>query len=149
MTGLWQIILRVDFYHLTQVPLERALPSIAERVVANGERLAVVADDEMMLARLDEALWTYRGDSFLPHGRSGDQPVLLCTSEKATPAQENLALVDGIWRDAALSFKRAFYFFDEGAVDAARSAWRALADKGGVERHYWKQDESGKWSELG
>ena len=141
--------MRVDFYHLTQVPLERALPSIAERVVVNGEKLAIVADDEMLLARLDEALWTYRADSFLPHGRSGDQPVLLCTPETAKLAQENIALVDGVWRDAALSFKRAFYFFDEAAVEAARSAWRDLAEKDGVERHYWKQDEGGKWAELG
>ena len=141
--------MRVDFYHLTQVPLERALPSIAERVVANGEKLAIVAEDEMLLARLDEALWTYRADSFLPHGRHGTQPVLLCSPDTASAAQENVALVDGIWRDGALSFKRAFYFFDEGAVEAARSAWRGLAEKDGIERHYWKQDESGKWSELG
>ena len=95
-TGLWRIILRVDFYHLTQVPLERALPSIAERVFANGEKLAIVAEDEMLLARLDEALWTYRADSFLPHGRSGEQPVLLCSPDAANAAQENIALVDGI-----------------------------------------------------
>jgi DNA polymerase III subunit chi len=141
--------LRVDFYHLTQVPLERALPSIAERVVANGEKLVIVADDEMMLARLDEALWTYRADSFLPHGRNGEQPVLLCTPENALPAHENIALVDGVWRESALGFKRAFYFFDQDAVDAARSAWRALANHDALERHYWKQDDAGKWSELG
>jgi DNA polymerase III subunit chi len=141
--------LRIDFYHLTQVPLERALPSIAERVVSGGERLAIVAEDEALLGQLDEALWTYKADSFLPHGRAGDQPILLCAPEAADVAYGNIALVDGVWRDLALGFTRAFYFFGEGNVEAARAAWRGLAEQDGVERHYWKQDDAGKWGELG
>jgi DNA polymerase III subunit chi len=141
--------LRVDFYHLTQTPLERALPAIAERVVGARERLAVVADDNGLLAQLDEALWTYKADSFLPHGRSGDQPVLLCAPSDADAKLGNIALADGVWRDVALGFGRAFYFFDENNVGAARAAWRELASKDDVERHYWKQDDAGKWGELG
>jgi DNA polymerase III subunit chi len=148
-TGSWLIILRADFYHLTQVPLDRALPSIAERVVAAGERLAVVADDEALLARLDEMLWTYRADSFLPHGRSGDQPILLCSPEGAESGYGNIALVDGVWREAALGFTRAFYFFDADSVDGARIAWKSLAERDGVERHYWKQEDGGRWQEQG
>ena len=34
---------QVDFYHLTRMPLERALPQVAEKVVANGARLLIVA----------------------------------------------------------------------------------------------------------
>ena len=138
--------MRADFYHLTRVPLEKALPSIAERVFKNGERLAIIADDEKLLVRLDALLWTYRGDSFLPHGREGDQPILLTSHVDAVDAQ-NIAIVDGIWRDAALKFNRAFYFFDSETVDNARTAWRGLADALNVERHYWKQDDGGKWVE--
>ncbi len=141
--------MRADFYHLTQVPLDRALPSIAERVLAAGERLAVVADDDILLARLDEWLWTYRADSFLPHGQSGDQPILLSSPDAADAAYGNIALVDGIWREIALDFSRAFYFFDAGSVQGAREAWKSLAERDGVERHYWKQDEGGRWQEQG
>ena len=35
--------MQVDFYHLTRLPLERALPQIAEKVVASGARLLVVS----------------------------------------------------------------------------------------------------------
>ena len=31
--------MRIDFYHLTARPLEKVLPSICEKLVANGERL--------------------------------------------------------------------------------------------------------------
>jgi DNA polymerase III subunit chi len=146
LTDLWRIILRADFYHLTRVPLEKALPSIAERVLANGERLAIVAGDEKLLARVDALLWSYKPESFLPHGREGDQPILLTSDPSAANAQ-NIALIDGQWRDGALGFARAFYFFDSQTIDGARTAWRGLADKGEVERHYWKQDDAGRWVE--
>jgi DNA polymerase III subunit chi len=138
--------LRADFYHLTRVPLEKALPSIAERVLANGERLAIVADDEKLLTRIDALLWSYKPESFLPHGCDGDQPILLTADADGSPAQ-NIALIDGEWRDAALNFTRAFYFFDSQSIDSARGAWRGLADKDDVERHYWKQDDVGRWVE--
>jgi DNA polymerase III subunit chi len=138
--------LRADFYYLTRVPLEKALPGIAERVLANGERLVIVAEDEKLLSRIDALLWSYKPESFLPHGREGDQPILL-TADADGAAAQNIALIDGMWRDAALNFARAFYFFDSETIDSARGAWRGLADRSAVERHYWKQDDGGKWVE--
>ena len=136
----------VDFYHLTASPLERVLPSIAEKVVAGGERLLVVAEPDL-LARLDEILWSYSRDSFLPHGRDRPevQPVLLSSEPEPKNGAANLALADGRWRDEALGFARAFYFFDNDDRDSAREAWRALKGRPEVEARYWKQDERGKW----
>jgi DNA polymerase-3 subunit chi len=136
----------VDFYHLSSSPLERVLPSICEKLLAGGERLVVVADEEL-LRRLDEQLWTYGRDSFLPHGRQRPeaQPILLGTEPEAANGARNIALADGLWREEALAFQRAFYFFDGSSLDGARGAWRALKGKDGVESRYWKQDERGKW----
>jgi DNA polymerase-3 subunit chi len=136
----------VDFYHLTASPLEKVLPSIAEKVLASGERLLVVAD-EAQLARLDEQLWTYAKDTFLPHGR-GDadaQPILLAAEPVAANGATNVALADGAWRDEALSFARTFYFFDAAHLDGARAAWRALKANAEATARYWMQDERGKW----
>jgi DNA polymerase-3 subunit chi len=136
----------VDFYHLAVSPLERVLPSVAEKVLAGGGRLLVVADGDR-LARLDELLWSYSKDSFLPHGRERPetQPVLLSETPEPANGAANIALADGRWRDEALAFERAFYFFDNEGRDAARDAWRALKSKPEVEARYWKQDERGKW----
>lgn len=138
--------MRADFYYLTRVPLEKALPAIAERILANGERLVIVAEDEKLLTRIDALLWSYKPESFLPHGREGDQPILLAVDAGGAVAQ-NIALIDGLWRDAACDFARAFYFFDSQTIDNARDAWRGLADRSEVERHYWKQDDVGRWVE--
>ncbi len=138
--------MKADFYYLTRTPLERALPAIAERVLAGGERLEILADDPAMLDRLDRTLWDYRADSFLPHGRDGAQPVLLtCPAERA-PSCANLAFVDGIWRDAPQGCARVFYFFDADTLNNARAAWRAL-DPDKTERRYWKQTDEGRWVE--
>jgi DNA polymerase-3 subunit chi len=136
----------VDFYHLTASPLERVLPSIAEKVVAGGERLLVVAEPGL-LARLDDQLWSYAKDSFLPHGRERgeSQPVLLSPEPEAANGATNIALADGRWREAALGFARTFYFFDNDARDGAREAWRTLKGKPEVEARYWKQDDRGRW----
>ena len=138
--------MKVDFYHLTQSPLERVLPSICEKLLANGERLLIVGG-EYQVRRLDEQLWTYASDSFLPHGREGaeTQPILLSTEPNPANGATNIALADGQWRDEALGFDRAFYFFDNEGRDSAREAWRALKDRPEVEPRYWKQDERGKW----
>ena len=136
----------VDFYHLATSPLERVLPQICEKVLASGERLLVVAEADQ-LARLDEQLWTYAVDSFLPHGRerAGDQPILLSEAPVAANKATHVALADGVWRDEALGFARTFYFFDNARRDEARDAWRALKDKPEAEARYWKQTEEGRW----
>jgi DNA polymerase-3 subunit chi len=140
--------MRIDFYHLTDAPLEKVLPSICEKVVAGEGRLLVVAE-EPLLGTLDRELWTYATESFLPHGR-GDgsapeaQPVLLSETVEAPNGARNVALADGKWRDEALSFERAFYFFGAATLDSARTAWRALKGREGAELRYWKQQD-GRW----
>ena len=141
--------MRIDFYSLSAVPLERVLPSICEKVLQAGERLLIVADDAR-LARLDEHLWSYSAESFLPHARrdrpnAGLQPILLSETLEPSNGASNLALADGVWRDEALAFARSFYFFDSTQLDAARAAWRALKNEASAETRYWKQDERGKW----
>jgi DNA polymerase-3 subunit chi len=145
--------MQVDFYHLTVAPLERVLPRIAERVVEEGGRLVIVTGDEDHRANIDRLLWTYQPESFLPHGQAGagdeaDQPVLIAESPDPANGARNIALADGVWREEALGFDRAFHFFDAENVAAARIAWKALADRDGVERRYWKQDDDGRWQQA-
>lgn len=145
---------RVDFYHLERSPLEQVLPRIAERVLEQKQRLLVVAADDALARRLDECLWTYTPESFLPHGRAGGaddarQPVLIAADCAAANGARHVALADGVWRDEALAFDRVFHFFDGETIAASRAAWRALGAHAGIERHYWKQDDAGRWKDMG
>lgn len=141
--------MQVDFYQLTRDPAEKVVPAIAQRALEDGGRLLVVSGDDAQLGSISSALWNAKPDSFLAHGKAGAdddsiQPILLSADAMPANSARLIALADGEWRDAALEFDRAFYLFPPSHTDNARAAWRALGEKEGVERRYWKQD-SGKW----
>ena len=140
--------MQVDFYQLTRDPAEKVLPPIAQRVLDGGGRLLVVGG-AAQLDTISAAFWNFKPDSFLAHSKAGEgddsiQPILLSSDPVAANLAKFIALADGKWRDEALEFDRAFYLFPPDATDNARNAWRALGEREGVERRYWKQD-GGKW----
>jgi DNA polymerase-3 subunit chi len=144
---------RVDFYQLAGAPAEQVIAGISEKIVAGDGRLIVVADDEVLLARLDRMLWDQEATSFLPHGVAGGaddarQPILLSTSPDAPNLARNMLIADGIWRDSALTYDRAFFLFDATTLEDARASWRSLAGREGVEPRYWAR-EDGKWVQKG
>ncbi len=144
--------MKVDFYHLTRSPLDRVLPRIAQRLHDDGERLLLLSGDTEQRRHLDMLLWTYAPDSFLPHAEAGAgddslQSVLIAPEPTDANAARNVAIVDGRWRDDALTFDRAFHFFGEDHIAAARAAWKGLADRDDVERRYWRQGDSG-WEQA-
>lgn len=143
--------MQVDFYQLGSTPPEQVIASIADKLLAQESRLLIVAEDEGALARLDRMLWDQGKTSFLPHGVAGGaddarQPILLATSPDAPNRARNMLIADGQWRDAALTYDRAFYLFDADTLEGARLAWKLLAGREGVERRYWAQ-EGGKWAQ--
>ena len=141
--------MQVDFYQLAGTPAEQVIASIAEKVVEGDGRLIVVAEDEPFLTKLDRILWDQGAAAFLPHGLAGGsddarQPVLLTTSADAPNQARNMLIADGIWREAALTYDRGFYLFDDSTLEGARLAWKLLSGREGIERRYWAQ-ENGKW----
>ena len=143
--------MQVDFYQLGSTSPEQVIASIAEKLLAQESRLLLVAEDEGLLARLDRLLWDQGRTSFIPHGVAGGpddarQPVLLATSPDAPNRARNMLIADGQWRDAALTYDRAFFLFDSDTLEAARLAWKLLAGREGVERRYWAETD-GRWKQ--
>lgn len=141
--------MQVDFYQLSRDPVEKVLPAIAQRILDGGGRLLVVASNETQLDRISAALWQASPESFLAHGRAGEeraslQPILLSHGSEAANGARHIALVDGVWRDEALSYERVFYFFDAETVEGARQSWRILSKKDDIEPRFWRQEDR-KW----
>ena len=145
--------MRVDFYHLHSWPLEKALPPLLERAMAAGLRAVVLAASEDRVEALASLLWTYRPDSWLPHGTAKDgsaaeQPIWLTTAEENPNGAKLLVLTDGMSASNLADFDRCLDLFDgnnEAATAAARERWR-VAKSAGHELHYWQQTQSG-WQE--
>jgi DNA polymerase-3 subunit chi len=145
--------MRVDFYQRGETAPESVIAAIAGRLIGEEQRLLIVAGDEALLARLDRQLWDQGDAGFLAHGIAGGsddarQPILLSASDDAPNLARNILIADGEWRDSALGFERAFFLFDADTLEAARLAWKLLAGRDGIERHYWA-NEAGKWVEKG
>lgn len=142
----------VGFYHLTQTPLERALPKLLERVLAQDGRAVVIAGSEDRVEALNAALWTYDDRAWLPHGSAADghaehQPVWLTASDENPNGATFLFLTDGAESAQIGQFARAFDLFDgrdEAAVAAARARWRACKEAG-YALTYWQQTDGGGW----
>jgi DNA polymerase-3 subunit chi len=142
----------VWFYHLEQTSLDRALPELLEKTLAKGWRAVVRARDRDRLEHLDGWLWSFRDESFLPHGLAEEphadrQPILLTTGFETQNAAQALFLIDDAEPGALESFERCIFLFDgqdEAALAAARARWKTFK-QGGTPVSYWKQNERGGW----
>ena len=144
------------FYHLEHQPLERVLPSLVERTLERGWRAVVQAGSEERVDALVTVLWTYREESFLPHGTKRDgnaalQPVFLTTEEDNPNGAKVRFLVDGADTRDLGAYDRIVYLFDgrdTSAVAQAREQWKA-AKAAGCEVTYWQQSAEGRWEKRG
>lgn len=143
----------VFFYHLTDSTLDEALPTLVEKSLGRGWRATIQAGRETVRDELDSHLWTYRTDSFVPHGRDGeerpgDQPVFLTVSPGNPNGSKIRFLVDGAEPPAELdAYDRVVLMFDgldEDALGAARGHWKALKATG-HDLAYYKQRPDGGW----
>src|SRR5260370_5767152 len=122
----------IGFYHLRTMPLERALPRIVERALAEGHRVVVIAGSAERVDHLDALLWTYDEASFLPHGCARDgnaesQPVWLTTADENPNRATMLVLLDCRSSARLGDYARCCDIFDgtdDAAVAAARLRWR-------------------------
>lgn len=142
----------IHFYHLTSTPLERALPKLLEKSYAGGFRTVVLAE-EARVERLNELLWTYDQDSFLPHGsaRGGNaelQPILLTAAlPTEVGAKEILFITNGVLAENPAPYDRVIDMFDGGndaSLTSARARWKHYKDSG-CELCYYQQTSSGNW----
>ncbi|RAI41605.1 DNA polymerase III subunit chi [Rhodoplanes roseus] len=145
------------FYHLQRRPLESVLPSLLEKSLERGWRVVVQAGSDERVDALDAHLWTYRDDSFLPHGTDRDgflaeHPILLTVKDHNPNGAVVRFLVERapLPPDAA-SYRRIVVMFDgedEEALAEARVTWREKKAEG-FEVTYWQCDENGRWHKRG
>ncbi|KQT90455.1 DNA polymerase III subunit chi [Methylobacterium sp. Leaf466] len=141
------------FYHLQRQPLEKVLPSLVERSLARDWRVVIQASSEERLQALDDQLWTYTDDSFLPHGTDREPdaaglPVVLTLAEANPNAAAIRFLVEGSPLPAdAQGYERLCILFDgtdQESLLLARAQWKQAKEAGHV-LAYWQQDDDGRW----
>ena len=140
----------VWFYHLERTGLEQALPELLEKTLQRGWKALVRVREAGRMQHLDAALWSYRDESFLPHGQDDEpqaprQPILLTIGFDNPNAADALFLVDGAEPGDLGGYARCVVLFDggdEAQLAVARAQWSAIKATG-VAVSYWKQQARG------
>ncbi len=144
MTEYW-------FYHLETSMLEGVLPELLDKTLSRGWR-ALVKMPADRLSHMDKFLWTYKDDSFLPHGRDDEpmadqQPIVLSSDIEISQGHDCVFLVDGADVKIDEDTSRCIVMIDgrnEAMVQLARKKWKTLKDTD-ANLSYWQQNDQGRW----
>ena len=139
------------FYHLEGSTIEGVLPGLLEKTLAKGWR-ALVKLPEDKLPVLDDLLWTFRDDSFLPHGRDDEpmadwQPILLSHSIQDAKGFDAVFLMEGAEIKEMQGVSRAMVMINGRSQDNVlqeRKRWKALKETGAA-LAYYQQNSQGRW----
>lgn len=141
------------FYHLTESRLDEALPPLLEKSLERGWRVSVHVGSEERRDALDSLLWTYRDESFLPHGPdrgdalSARQPILLTLVPDAANGATVRFAVDGAEVPSLEGCDRLVLMFDghdQVQLETARGQWKTLKAEG-HQLTYWQQTPDRRW----
>jgi len=141
------------FYHLERQPLEKVIPALLEKTLERGWRAVIRAKTAEKVQLLDEALWTYAEESFLPHAIASEphvevEPIVITASMEEPNRPDILFLVEGAeFPETVANYQRVVLLFDgndDAALADARKAWKEVRARG-VDSTYWQQNENGRW----
>lgn len=141
------------FFHLQSRPLEQVLPTILDRALSRGQKVVVELSSQERLSAVDDHLWTYSDESFLPHvtameADAATNPVVLTTHPHNPNAAQVRICAEGVRiPDAMNDYERVVLIFDgddPDALTAAREDWKK-ARASGHAASYWQQDDTGRW----
>lgn len=144
----------IRFYHLTRKTAEQALPELVSRAYAKGHKIVIRSGDEGTTQHLNDLLWTYNPDMFLPHGsakdgRAAQQPIYLTSGADNPAGADVLMLMPGADPGGAGNFALCCQLIngaDEHQTAAARTLWKAWKEEGHAIT-YWQQSDQGKWEQ--
>ena len=132
--------MRVDFY-VIEDEHEEALFRVASRllakVYAGGLRAWVLCKDNRDANALDNTLWTYQSNSFLPHSLAGEAPeglnppIQISTGGMPEDNSFNLLLnLKESTPEHCEAFERVLDLLAHDAKDAGRVRYRAYREQG-------------------
>ena len=112
---------------------------IAERTYLEGGKLQIIPPNQQQAVRLDDLLWTFRPDTFVPHGFFGHEkdeplpPVVITTEQEKIPGFESLLMLDYCPVETVAQFSQAIHLVivdNPERLAASRDYWIQLKEAG-------------------
>lgn len=143
---------KISFYQVKTITLEKALIQILNKAYLAKINTLVVTGSSDRTEMLDDLLWTFDKESFLPHGTLRDpepqkQAILICDNIDNQNSATLLVLVDGTYIELVNDFDRCIDIFDGRIAEQIDEAENRILKRSnqGHEINKFEQDNNGKW----
>lgn len=135
---------QIDFYTLADEQESARLDfacRLIETIWRKGHQLYVFVDDDAAVAHLDELLWAFRADSFVPHARLDGQvqaPVHIGCDESGGDHHDVLVNLAAQIPACFSRFERVTEIItaDAQVLQNKREAWRFYRQRGYPLKHH-------------
>lgn len=142
----------IRFYHIQNRSVNDTVPPLLNKALEGGHKIVLRTGNAASVKALDEHLWTYRDDSFLPHGAKGgahaDQQPIYITDDTDNPnGADVLIVMPGASAEGVGDYKLCCEMLngrDEAQVSAARTRWKTYKEAEYTVT-YWQQTDAGGW----
>ena len=141
------------FYNSSNRDLVADIALLTENIFKKNSRIVIFCEDQETAELVDDYLWSYRDDSFIPHSikkhrETSIDPILVTTDLYGVYEHNVLVALNGVlikekdWQ----RFAKIYYFFDDqdsGEKENARSMWKSFSSLD-INCKYWI-NEKNKW----
>ena len=141
------------FYKSSHRDVVRDIAWLTESIFKKNNRIVIFCTDQETAEVVDDFIWSYRDDSFIPHSikkhrETSLDPILVTTDLDGSYEHNVLLALNGVlikekdWQ----RFAKVYYFFDDQdsrEKENARAMWKSFSSLA-VNCKYWI-NEKNKW----
>ena len=147
---------QIIFYSTAPLQVEKTLFALLEKSLEKGNKSLLLFKDKEKCLSINEQLWTYKQNSFLPHISEDDQiydnidvPVYLSTKNENPFKAELLFSIDGFLPDNIDHFERVIIIIDvnDELLNEKYKNYYLDINKNFEDIVFYKSDDNGKWVE--
>lgn len=147
---------QIIFYSTAPLQVEKTLFALLEKSLEKGNKSLLLFKDKEKCLSINEQLWTYKQNSFLPHISEDDQmydnidvPVYLSTKNENPFKAELLFSIDGFLPDNIDHFERVIIIIDvnDELLNEKYKNYYLDINKNFEDIVFYKSDDNGKWIE--
>lgn len=147
---------QIIFYNTAPLQVEKTLFALLEKSLEKGNKSLLLFKEKEKCLSINEQLWTYKQNSFLPHISEDDQiydnidvPVYLSTKNENPFKAELLFSIDGFLPDNIDHFERVIIIIDvnDELLNEKYKNYYLDIKQNFEDIVFYKSDDNGKWIE--
>tara|TARA_Y100000589_G_C27191815_1_gene645119 strand:- start:4215 stop:4673 length:459 start_codon:yes stop_codon:yes gene_type:complete len=143
-------VTEINFYKITRSSVEKLLPRLLEKIIQEGSMVNFLFKNQNRLEYIDDFLWTYSNESFIPHYVDDSNyinvhPILLSLSENINNNADVFVTIEGYLPENIEKYKKIIDIFDgkdDQIIKDALVRVEHIKNKG-YKVDCWRQEISG------